>query len=367
MTRDFDRPPAQPPPVPVAMRAMPLEYVQASYARRPGIVTAIGVMSIVVGSLSVLTNFYFGLMSAGFMFVAGAAGPMAPRFTATGTVTVSGTTATSESSDTTGAMRGWPAPARDAAVGGLSELRPIPPARRALLDALLAECGQDVFPFDASQVTAAQVKSNVSEHGVLPAGTANAGADYFVTGNGRIDVSEREAAFVPADRRADPVRVTPAGVGGAAPTTAAAAATLPAFGNPFAGMSRWPFVVMLLEAIASFGLAIYLIVIGILVLRHSPKGARLHWAYVWIKILLASAGAFAYAWMMMEMMRSVRQTIGAGAGGVAFPLPTFVFLFYVVFLWLISCAYPIGLIFTLRGRGVRAYYGSISEGKTAGV
>src|SRR5687767_99266 len=138
MTHDPNRPPAQPPPVPMAMRAMPLEYVQASYTRRPGIVTAIGVMSIVVGSLSVLANFYFGLMSAGFMFVASAAGPGTPRFTATGTVTVNGSAA-SEPSDSTSTIRGWPAPARDAAVGALAELRPMSPARRALLDALLAE------------------------------------------------------------------------------------------------------------------------------------------------------------------------------------------------------------------------------------
>ena len=378
MTQDWHEQNVQPPPVP--LRALPLEYVHVQSARRPGLVTAIGVMSIIVASLSLIMNLSTSLQSVGMMFVSRipstgpgtvttTAGP-GGVFVATGTVTVAPATgsggAPAHSGDGTNPIRGWPPAPRAAAVQALREIRPLNEAQRARLDALLAECGGDVFPFDASAATPAQVKANVSEHGVRRSGTTNAGADYFVTGAGRIEVSSELAAFVPADRSRDEVRVTSQGVVLASGnTTVATTTTMPVFGNPLAGMSIAPFVLMMIASLANLGLAIYLLVIGIMVLRHSPRGARLHWAYVWIKLPLAVVGAVAYGWMMAEMMRGMSRNFAAAGAGPVFPTQTLFFIFYGVFMLLISWAYPIGLIFTLRSRGVRAYYGSIAEARRA--
>ena len=379
MTQDWNQHDPEPPPVP--LRALPLEYVHVQSARRPGIVTAIGVMSVIVASLSLITNLSTALQSVGMMIVSRipAAAPGGATVTAgpggvvvaTGSVNVTPAAgsgrATTNPVGGTNPIRGWPPAARAAAVRALGEIRPLSPAQRARLDALLAECGADVFPFDARAATPQQVKANVSEHGVRRPGTTNAGADYFVTGAGRVELSSELAAFVPADRMRDEVRVTSEGVVGTRSTSgnATIAATMPAFANPLAGMSTAPFVWMLVESLVSLGLAVYLLVIGILVLRHSPRGARLHWAYVWLKLPLAVVGALAYGWMMAEMMRGMSRTLAAAGGGAGFPLPGFFFALYSVIMLLIGWAYPIGLIFALRSRGVRAYYGSIAEAQPA--
>ena len=48
------------------LRVQPLEYVIPTY-RRPGLVTAIGVTSIVVAAAGMLANLIYGLLGLGFM------------------------------------------------------------------------------------------------------------------------------------------------------------------------------------------------------------------------------------------------------------------------------------------------------------
>src|SRR4051794_3037450 len=60
------------PPPPLPMRVLPVEYSDGQYSRlplrRPGIITAMGVISIVIACLSMLASGFSGLMSMGMMF-----------------------------------------------------------------------------------------------------------------------------------------------------------------------------------------------------------------------------------------------------------------------------------------------------------
>ncbi len=356
----------QPPPVP--LRAMPLEYVRSGQAPRPGLVTAIGVMSIVVASLSMLANLSMGMMGFGFLV----ASRMPVAVTTTSTVTVTGTTAPAAGAASGVAfneIRGLQQPARGVIVTALADVRPLSAERRRMLDALLAECGQDVFPFPPEQITAQRVRANVSEHGRLPAGTTRGGADYFATGNGRVDVADSIAAFVPDD--GEPVIVTAdeSGAVSVASGPVSGATTTFAAGppfNPFAGVTSTPPLLLGIFSVLSFGLAIYLLVIGIMVLRNSPRGARLHWVYVALKMPLAVGVGLAYAWTMSQLLSGMQATVGAAAGApMPAPMMTWLWVFYAVIVIVLGWAYPIGLIFTLRSRTVREFFIAAKGGADA--
>lgn len=128
-------------------------------------------------------------------------------------------------------------------------------------------------------------------------------------------------------------------------TTAPAAVTTPTTGPPV--IPRIPAVMTFVAAVVGFALAIYLLVIGILVFRGSPNGARQHGIYAWIKIAQCLLGGAAALWLWAGFMGSA----GGGAGALSAVLGIF-----VVLPVLIGLAYPIGLLIALRSASVRAYY-----------
>jgi hypothetical protein len=232
--------------------------------------------------------------------------------------------------------------------------------RARQLDALLSQAGQNVFPFDASQITPARVRSSVSESGTLP-GARNdlgEGADYFILGNGRIELVDQQAVFYPAGS-AQPIRaaadanddassmVVQSQAGSTAPTGAPAPTTVPAPTPLFPKISAWPALLAVGESLLSLALAIYLLVIGILVFRGSPNSARQHRIYAIIKIPLALLAGFAWGYVWHQMMASMPFRSG-GLGAV--------FVGYAIVMALLSMGYPIGLLFALQSRKVREFY-----------
>ena len=116
--------------------------------------------------------------------------------------------------------------------------------------------------------------------------------------------------------------------------------------NPFGKISPMAPLMIGLNALASFALSIYLLISGIMVLRHSPRGATLHWIYVAIKIPLEILVSMALWWFFSQMLS------GNGAG--ARPLGALVTASSVSVV--LGCIYPIVLIFVLCSRRVREYY-----------
>jgi hypothetical protein len=132
----------------------------------------------------------------------------------------------------------------------------------------------------------------------------------------------------------------------------------PVAGNPWSGIHPVAAILSLITSVLGLGLAIYLLVIGVLTLRYSPDGAKLHWRYVWMKIPLVVVATAAGIWVAAGMVRSITASMPPGA----MPVPmTLMMSISTIMGALFSLAYPIGLIAVLRSRTVREYYGSIRD------
>lgn len=422
-----------PPPIAALAYSVPLR------AGRPGIITAIGVLSIVVASLSALANLYTAGSLLVFSMMASFAGSGGFATPATATVQVS--PAPAATSPTTGPAvyvsdRGFEEVTRGQVVGELANLRFLSAARVAQLDALLAKAGRDMFPVDGDEPPpAGRVESLVlSSTTGLSADPNVPGPDTFRTAGGRFELYDDRAVYYPthgeivraaaqanaagglsaaqvesviqqaqssaggvlnpsqvaalrtllaapgqqlvspvtiptAVRAAQPlgdgtVLITfPNGMASIGPqgqvTSNATGAGGPApFGMP---SGRIPIngAAMALAGfatVASFGLAIYLLVIGILVLRESPRGRKLHLVYAMLKIPVTILGAVAGWWVTTSFFDAFM----AAAGSAATPAGMFSAGIGMI-LGAIGLIYPIALLIALQSRTVKDYYNSVAQ------
>jgi hypothetical protein len=104
------------------------------------------------------------------------------------------------------------------------------------------------------------------------------------------------------------------------------------------------------EAAASLALAILLLVAGILVLRQSPTGRRLHLIYAGVKLPLAIAGGIGIVWLAAGMAN----TFNSGTGGPPGAPPQAIG--WGIALAVGGAIYPLALLIALNTRGVRDYY-----------
>jgi len=95
------------------------------------------------------------------------------------------------------APRGMSSRERQAVIRGLAARRVLNDARRRQIHALLADRGRDVFKLAGGALTAEAVRANVSDAGYLPGGVNGTGLDYFVLGQGRLEVGDDRATFWP--------------------------------------------------------------------------------------------------------------------------------------------------------------------------
>jgi hypothetical protein len=106
------------------------------------------------------------------------------------------------------------------------------------------------------------------------------------------------------------------------------------------------------EAAASLALAILLLVAGIMVLRQSPTGRRLHLIYALVKLPLAIAGGIGIVWLAAGMANTFN---AAGGGGGASGAPPEA-IGWGIALAVGGAIYPLALLIALNTRGVRDYY-----------
>lgn len=431
---------AGPAPVPVQS----LQYVM-SQPGRPGMVTAIGVMSIVVASLSGFFGLISGLQTLGYYFMAMAtsqatvaqARVMQTQAGVTQTsVMVYPAPATPGATAPTHLQRGMDATERDVAIAALTRMRPMTPARKRQLETILASAGKVIEP------------GYVHEIGTMPEmRSGESPPDYFLTATGRLEVYNDRAVFFPVDNTPT-IRVSAPvdGSGGPAgepvvvhegasvgPSTTAVATgalsraesqsvvqqaqamgtnalngaqantlqalvespgqqlvqpggalgsvtsvlsqanggvmvqftnggsvTLGQQGNvitmtttpvmPVFNFSPAALGLSLAVSVATLGLAVFLLVAGIVTLRLSPRGRRLHLVYATLKIPLEVLGCVAAVWVAREFAAGINQ----GAGGAAFTTS------YAIVTGLIPAllglAYPVGLLIALNTKSIREYY-----------
>ncbi|HEY1629275.1 MAG TPA: hypothetical protein VGF52_05420, partial [Tepidisphaeraceae bacterium] len=183
-----------PPPPPPPMRVEQIEY-QPSKSGRPGILTAVGVISIVIASLGVLSG-CAGLVNA---LVFGFIG-----FGSTSSRTIPSTAPTTSSSSffvLSNPMQ-MPAPQQQIVVAAMNARHALSPPRQAMLNKLLAQQGNNFF---MGQISISSVAASISDAGTLPSDGTTPGNDYFVIATGRIEIGDDQAVYSPT--AGDDVRV----------------------------------------------------------------------------------------------------------------------------------------------------------------
>ena len=104
----------------------------------------------------------------------------------------------------------------------------------------------------------------------------------------------------------------------------------------------------MIEAIVAMLLVLYLLIIGIVTLRDSRAGGKLHWVYVALKIPLAIVMVVAYSMVASSVTSGTNTPAAAGMAGVA--------IFWVILLGVAAFAYPLALIPVLLTKTMRKYY-----------
>lgn len=169
-------PPIQPP-----LRVQPLPAMPVARPQRPAWATWIGVGSIIVSVISIGTAIAWVLwamvlyMSSQFTVARNTATmvPVAPQYSLTDAQ-------------------------RATVINGLGQLQMINPRRSAVLDALLAQHGRDMIPMAGGNPPPETIARSVSDHGTMPSAGGEP-SQFFVVGNGRIELYDTHALFRPSD------------------------------------------------------------------------------------------------------------------------------------------------------------------------
>lgn len=173
-----------PPPMP----ASPLPYSTPARQNRPGIITAIGVLCIVVACLSGLFSLVIGLESMAF-FIMSKASVMMSTPMSVATVSASAQPAAS------GKLKSDEAPAADNA---LQSMLALDGAHVRELDKLLRTHGREIFGTDEdTSLTASAVRDAITEK--TPLASSTSGLASFVTASGKVEIYPDRAQFISTD------------------------------------------------------------------------------------------------------------------------------------------------------------------------
>ena len=354
-------PPPAPIPRPTPLVPVPVVPLDPNWGRgferKPGLVSAIGTISIVL-ALGTLVGCLFMLGWSVTMYALSQRPPM--TFVAPALIPPTVAMEPEHLGPIEDETSGLPRAQRQAIILTLTRLKPstsMSPKRREHLDALLAQTGRSMFPLKGDAVNTAMIRQSVTDSGVLPSSKAGQGPHFFIIGTGRVEVYDTHALFRPtgsgmvtsvsADAhkklKMATTRAAAGGAWGMKPAPNAAQYKRMALPSMLVG----------LEAVLSAALAVYLLVAGVLTLRSSLSGARLHWIYVFIKLPLVLLAAAITWWLWSEFLAVQSSTPRTGIGSAA----------AIIALIGIVCAalYPLALIFILQSSVVREYYKNAYE------
>jgi hypothetical protein len=211
---------AQPIPVqPLAELAHEDQFQPDAYGNvrhRPGIITAISILSITIGSLGLITGGLSALYGGLSLLIARQTVAMQQTAAIASAKPALSPAITNDASldpnaPPTVEERGLDLPTRQIIIDVLATQRPLNDSRRRQLHALLAKCGQDAFFNSGNGVSATDVRRAITESGQLPKDSdsdLDQGPDYFVIAAGRIEVRNDRALFEPSDNSQEKVRVS---------------------------------------------------------------------------------------------------------------------------------------------------------------
>jgi len=350
----------QPPPTPVPVAT--LAYQTPPRIRRPGNLTAVGVLSIVFGSFSGLSSFGGVLSGIVMLTFVGMRTPM-PILTKTASpvaaapnpiVTVDGIVVSPQ-----GSPDGMEESQRRIVIEAVCVVRPITSMREKHLNLLLENSGKKMFPFVNETTRTHEIVNRIT------AGHSTSAVDAFDLETGSLRLTDGSAIFRANDKQAEVVQAnagiiygpgtSPRGVktsGVSVPTTTRTV-TVPA-PFPFFRISRVTTALTIGENVVSLVLAIVLFISGIRLVRDSPKFLRGHWIFICGKIPLVIF-ATALSWVnYATMMGGYNAPVAPGASSsvaisAAMILPS-------LFVALVTLAYPVALIFILSSDSAKVYH-----------
>ncbi len=342
------------PPPRIPRPVLPISFISpSSHQRRPGVVTALGVISIIVAMLTSVACLVVIIWS--FVMLASAVSRTAPA--PVRSIPMQSQVKTAAPDLQEDSLDGLSKKKRGTVLLGLIRARSLAPQHMKQMDALLSRSGRLMFPSAGQNTDAKFIRNNVTESGRLPSSKNPAGADgptFYIIGTGRIEIYDDHAVFRPTGS-SDVVSVRANEVDldreNQAPPVFSALPPNTATVKEEKSLAAF----LLFEALAAGALAIYLFVAGILVLRSTLASRKLHWIYLCIKIPLAllAIAATARLWSAYREAARLNPTSDYGAEkGMAMG---------VLIATSLALLYPIALMVVLRSRGVKDYYVQAKE------
>ena len=434
---------------PAFVPVVPPRYSVTLRSTRPGLMTAVGVLGVVVAGIGIVGHSIHGL-TALVVFEQAQTRNNTASSTVYGPPPGAAIAQTQPAGPGTGTAAGTdalPPESRAAIVAAVEKLHRLAPKRREQLDHLLAQIGPRAgFTLDGDGLPR-NIYADVRNSGQMPSPTPDgAPVDFLVVPGGRIELYDEGATFAPAGGGGGgpPVRTVlgtrgtlPVG-GGANPAVSSALAaaetqtvlknleaTAPGVLNAAQKQALtsllqspgqsivtpgtvgqpggWTYAyaapdgtttvylqsgtvtlgpqgqitaqgpmgmmgtasptrlnapavgLVAFTSILSVALAVYLLVVGILVLRQSPRGRRLLYLFAALKIPLAIAAGIGFAWMWS----TVGQDDPGPWGGAADPDAAQTIKVWGGVLAVLGCIYPVALLVALRTRAVKDYYNDV--------
>jgi hypothetical protein len=280
-------------------------------------VTAIGVLSICIASLSLLANCAWGTEFGIFYFMSQTFNSLSQNVK---TPAQSPQTTTQPSSAPSTSLSAEQVHAILTRVNALAGNAINQAQLDTLKKALEAPGEQIILPATSTPAVISQINAvNVDSSGTIDLWTANANVTLQPSGSISTIVTSGSGFNVHSSFQAN----TP---------------------FPFQSSDMVPTLIL---SVLELLLAGYLLTIGILTVRGSAFGGRLHKIYAWVKIILAICGGIAVTWLFSSI-----------TGAVQTGVPQTPFILGGIFSALIGIIYPVGLLIALRSRTLRAYYGA---------
>ena len=313
-----------------------LDYSNVSHGR-PGILTAVGVISIVLGSLGLLRSLSQMVSFAGMLLISQMAFP-------------AGATAPGGGMTPAGAIS-----ATDAAViaAALSAAQPLSTADQARIASAIQSADIPLAPPPAGQAwTAEHVAAQVNATSAI-----NSAVTYTLAG-GSIQIDPATINIVSSSASGT----------GMSTTTISATGGTTTFGmanNPFAGISIALVVAGTLVELVNLALAALLLTAGIATLRGSMRSPRLHRWWAWLKFPAVALSTAVGIWMAFAFFESVGMTVTQTPGGpgnaTAVATPAFGSMGWLMVIpsigaAVLACIYPVAVLIVFGTGTARAYY-----------
>jgi hypothetical protein len=343
-------PPFAPPYAPPFASGMPLAYGSARTMARPGGLTAVGILSVVIGVMSLLCSGTFGMWDYSMVIFS-----RLPRSMASAPAVVPVAAASPGSSAVGTTTAPTAAPAMAAAAGaGLTPLEEqavmnriaqlagrLTAAQRVTILQNLRASQQLIIPGASAAGPASQVRSAT----ILADGSVM--VQTQATGNSALLVVARNGVVTTFTSS----RWSSTGSFTTNSVSSGGGATKPGFGFAGRRMSSAPALTAVAITAVNIALAIFLIVCGVMMLRNVAQARRLHLVYAGVKVPVALAAAGATAWLWSSFISMFTGTAWGPGGSRGSVMVT-----VAMAPALLGCIYPIALWCVMESRSVREWY-----------